>query len=48
MQELYLRNRKHSYNLGHFSQFEISSLNAIYHGTESVSFLGPKVLEILK
>ena len=41
-------NSKHPCNLGHLCQRKMLSLNTIYHGTESASFLGPKIWDIFK
>ena len=34
-------------NLRHFSEFSRPMVKSIYHGTESISFLGPKIWDIL-
>ena len=40
-------NNEHTYRLRHQHQFKTPSVNTVYHGTKSVSFLGPNVWEIL-
>ena len=35
------------YNLRHVSEFSTPLINSVYHGTESISFLGPKIWDIL-
>lgn len=37
-----LREESH-HDLRHISQFTIPCVNSVYHGTESLSFLGPKI-----
>ena len=36
------------YALRHSSQFIIPAVNLVYYGTESVSYLGPKISSILE
>ena len=45
--ELFEKKNDNQYNLRHNSQFTIPDVNSVYHGTESVSFLGPKIWNIL-
>ena len=40
-------NRKQSYNLRNNSSFSIRRVHSVYHGTESLSFLGPKIWELV-
>ena len=47
VQELLIPNNKHTYSLIHLRQFKKPSVNAVHHGTESISFLVPKIWEIL-
>ena len=35
------------YNLRHVSEFSKPMVKSVYHGTESISFLGPKIWDIL-
>ena len=35
------------YNLRHVSEFSRSMVKTVYHGTESISYLGPKIWNIL-
>ena len=44
---LFEKKNEHQYNLRHISQFTIPALNLVYRGTESVSFLCPKIQDIL-
>ena len=41
------QNRTSSYNLWKNSNFYFRKVHSVYHGTESLSFLGPKVLELV-
>ena len=45
--ELSKKRNEHQYNLRHNSQFTIPAVNSVYHRTESVSFLGLKIWDIL-
>ena len=47
IQELFLPNHENTSSLRHLRQFKTPSISTVYHDTESVSFLGPKVSEIL-
>ena len=38
---------KLNYNLHHVSQSDVPLINSIYNGTESISFLGPRIYDIL-
>ena len=40
--------KKLNYNLCHASHFDVSLLNFVYKETESISFLGPKISDILR
>ena len=42
-----MSNKEHPYNLRHLRQFKTPSVNTVYHGEESVSFLKPEIWEIL-
>ena len=44
---LFKKENEHHYNLRYNSQFTTSATNSLYHGTESISFLGPKIWNIL-
>ena len=44
--ELFEKKNKHQNNLRRNRQFTIPAVNSVYHGTESVSFLGPKIYDI--
>ena len=41
------KNRKSSYNLRTNSSFAVRPVHSVYHGTESLSFLGPKIWELV-
>ena len=43
MNEIFEVSNKHLYNLRQNSQFSWSLVKSVYHGTESLSYLGPKV-----
>ena len=45
--ELFYKKNDHQYKLRHNSQFTISSVNSVYHGTERVSFPCRKSWDIL-
>ena len=45
--KLFERKNEHQYNLRHNYQFPIPAVDSAYHGTENVSFLGPKIWDIL-
>ena len=45
--ELFEKQNEHQYNLRHNYQFPIPIVNFVYYGTESVSFLGPKIWDVL-
>ena len=45
--ELFEKMNKHQYNLRHNSRFTIPAVNSVYHGTGSVSFVGPKIWDVL-
>ena len=40
-------NNEHPFNLRHLHQFKTPSVHEVYHDMESVSFLGPKIGQIL-
>ena len=39
--------RSVQYNLRHASEFSVSNVKRTFHGTESLSYLGPKVLDLV-
>ena len=41
------QNRTSSYNLGTNSSFAVRPVHSVYHGTESLSFLGSKIRELV-
>ena len=45
--ELFEEKNEHQYNLRYNSQFNILAVNSVYHGNDKVSFLGPKITNIL-
>ena len=40
------RNEQH-YNLRNWAQFSLPAIRTVYHGSESISFLGPKIWNML-
>ena len=42
-----LKKEENPYNLRHISEFSRPLINSVYHGTESISFLGSKIWDIL-
>ena len=47
MNNIFKLREENPYNLRHVSEFSRSMINSVYHGTESISFLGPKIWDIL-
>ena len=47
MNEIFELRNERRYNLRQSSQFFLPLVNSVYHGTESLSYLGPKVWDIL-
>ena len=47
LKELLMPNNEHRYNLRCLCQFKTPSINNVYHGKGSVSFLKPEIWEIL-
>ena len=47
MNNIFKLREKNPYNLRHVSDFSIPMINSVYHGTESILFLGPKIWDIL-
>ena len=47
MNEIFELRNKHPYNLRQNSQFFRPLVKSVYHGTESLSYFGPKVWDIL-
>ena len=45
--EHFARETESRYNLGRWNDFKIPSIRALYRGGESISFLGPKIWNIL-
>ena len=45
--EIFARETESHYNLRRCNDFRIPSIRAVYHGSESISFLGPKICNIL-
>ena len=39
--------RQNNYNLRHDSYFAIPSVKSVYHGTESLPNLGPRILNLI-
>ena len=47
MNNIFKLREENPYNLRHVSEFSRPMINSVYHGTESISFLGPKIWDIL-
>ena len=47
MNRVFKLNSDSRYNLRQISQFSRSLVRSVYHGTESISYLGPKIWDIL-
>ena len=45
--ELFEHTEEHYYNLRNNAEFAIPAIRTVYHGSESISYLGPKVWNIL-
>ena len=47
MNNIFKLKEENPYNQRHLSEFFSTLINSVYHGTESISFLGPKIWDIL-
>ena len=47
MKEIFRIRQENGYNLRHRSTFKRPIVNSVYSGTETVSFLGPKIWELM-
>ena len=47
MSNMFKLKAENSYNLGQISEFSRPMVKSVYHGTESISHLGPKIWDIL-
>ena len=47
MNNIFKLREENSYNLRHVSEFSRPMINSVHHGTESISFLGTKIWDIL-
>ena len=47
MNEIFQLREKSHYNLHYTSEFIIPPIHSVYHGSESVSYLGPKIWELV-
>ena len=47
MANIFKLRKENPYNLRKVSEFSRPLVKSVYHGTESVSFLGPKIWDIL-
>ena len=47
MTELFEQRNEHHYNLRNSVHFITPQIRTVYHGSESISFLGPKIWNIL-
>ena len=45
--ELFEHKEEHYYNLRNNAEFSIPAIRTVYHGSESISYLGPKIWNIL-
>ena len=45
--EIFARETESHYNLRRCNDFRIPSIRTVYHGSENISFLGPKIWNIL-
>ena len=45
--ELFEHKEEHYYNLRNNAEFAIPAIRTVYHGSESISYLGPKIWNIL-
>ena len=46
MKEIFQLREEYHCNLGYASKFVIPSIHSVYHGSESATYLGPKILGI--
>ena len=47
MNEIFQLREEYHYNLLYTSNFVIPSIHSVYHGSESASYLGPKLWELI-
>ena len=47
MNEIFQLREKSHYNLCYTSEFLIPPIHSVYHGSKSVSYLGPKIWELI-
>ena len=47
MNNIFKSKADNSYNLRQVSEFSRPMVKSVYHGTESISYLGPKIWDIL-
>ena len=47
MTEIFQLTEKAHYNLRYISEFIISPIHSVYNGSESVSYIGPKIWELI-
>ena len=47
MSNIFKLKAEHSYNLRQVSEFSRPMIKSVYHGTESISYLGPKKWDML-
>jgi len=45
--EIFIRNENNQYNTRNNSEFALPPVKTVYHGTETLSFLGPKIWDIV-
>ena len=46
--DIFARETEPHYNLRQYDDFRIPSIHTVYHGSESISFLGPEIWNILQ
>ena len=44
---MFVFRKNNQYNLLHLNDFQIPPLRSVYRGSESLSYLGPKIWEII-
>ena len=47
MNEIFQLKEKSHYNLSYTSEFIFPPIHSVYHGSKSVSYLGPKIWELI-
>ena len=47
MNEIFVENAEHSYDLRKKTEFKRNNVKMVYNGTETLTFLGPRIWEIV-